>query len=329
MSRVLMCVLLLFLSGCASVPREEALKLGAAGQKAAEAGQAALADLAGEVGGFPERSAVLLTVATCTAPATPSPCGISQAPGDVLTADEKLAGVISLRARALSQLHSAYGVFLEEAEYDAAVDIDQSLGELADSVNNLAGAMALLSGGTSLLALPATKIARKAAGESARTAQKRRLLEASRALREIDQRLLELLREEAEVYQGISEILHTNRLQLADVLLQAGLLDPRPLVDDFLSRNRLGAAMELETSDPVVLALARTVHAHQAGRLAAASRAAYQSHISAFEALIALHEDFEAGKPLSLDDVARALGEIRLWAELLEEPDGQAAEEAP
>src|SRR5690606_33002460 len=149
MSRVLMCVLLLFLSGCASVPREEALKLGAAGQKAAEAGQAALADLAGEVGGFPERSAVLLTVATCTAPAAPSPCGISQAPGDVLTADEKLAGVISLRARALSQLHSAYGAFLEEAEYDAAVDIDQSLGELADSVNNLAGAMALLSGGTS------------------------------------------------------------------------------------------------------------------------------------------------------------------------------------
>src|SRR5690606_25135379 len=147
MSRVRMCVLLLFLSGCASVPREEALKLGAAGQKAAEAGQAALADLAGEVGGFPERSAVLLTVATCTAPATPSPCGISQAPGDVLTADEKLAGVISLRARALSQLHSAYGAFLEEAEYDAAVDIDQSLGELADSVNNLAGAMALLSGG--------------------------------------------------------------------------------------------------------------------------------------------------------------------------------------
>lgn len=330
MSRTLIVVLLVFLSGCASVPREEALKLSTAGQKAAEASQASLVDLANEVGGVTERNLVRFSVVKCKAQKSPStPCEISTAPDDAVTQNEKLAGVISLRARALLQLHAAYGAFADEAKYDAQADIDASLGQLTDSVNALAGAMATLTGGSTLAVIPVMKIAQKAAGESAKAAQKRRLLEASQALQAIDRKLLELLREESVVYGNISETLLSNRLQVADALLAAGILDPRPLVSDFATRNRMGALADIKANDPSVVAAARTIHAHQARRSAAATRAAYASNIKAFEELIEQHDAFQAGRPVSLDGIAQALGEIRLWAELLKELDDQGKEKQP
>lgn len=330
MSRTLIVVLLVFLSGCASVPREEALKLSTAGQKGAEASQASLVDLANEVGGVTERNLVRFSVVKCKAQKSPStPCEISTAPDESVTQNEKLAGVISLRARALMQLHSAYGAFADEAKYDAQGDIDESLGQLTDSVNALAGAMATLTGGSTLAVIPVMKIAQKAAGESAKAAQKRRLLEASQALQAIDRKLLELLREESAIYGNISETLLSNRLQVADALLAGGFLDPRPLVTDFVARNRMGALADMKANDPSVVAAARTIHAHQARRSAAATRAAYASNIKAFEELIEQHDAFQAGQPVSLDGIAQALGEIRLWAELLKELDDQGKEKQP
>lgn len=330
MSRTLIVVLLVFLSGCASVPREEALKLSTAGQKAAEASQASLVDLANEVGGVTERNLVRFSVVKCKAQKSPStPCEISTAPDESVTQNEKLAGVISLRARALMQLHSAYGAFADEAKYDAQGDIDESLGKLTDSVNALAAAMATLTGGSTAAVIPVMKIAQKAAGESAKAAQKRRLLEASQALQAIDRKLLELLREESAVYGNISDTLLSNRLQVADALLAAGILDPRPLVTDFAARNRMGALADIKANDPSVVAAARTIHAHQARRSAAATRAAYASNIKAFEELIEQHDAFQAGQPVSLDGIAQALGEIRLWAELLKELDDQGKEKQP
>ncbi|NBW09624.1 MAG: hypothetical protein EBR82_16525 [Caulobacteraceae bacterium] len=328
----------LVLAGCASVPREPAAALAKAGQTTTAATQQSLEGVAKEVGGITERQLVRAAIVQCeaTLAQTPPPPVTqacippvwSPAAEQADLANQKLAAVIVLRTKAIGQLNAAYAAFQAEAEYGARTDLEGAISELSGTVNTLSGAVTALTGGAATPLLALAPIVQRLAGETADAAQRRRLMQASAALRQIDGRLVSAMTAESAVFENISATLLENRSRTADVLLASGFTSPLPTVSDFLARNDLGGLGDVKAADRRAVVAARTLTAYRARRGIVTANAVYEANIKALGELIQQHERFEKDEGVSLDSLTFTLGELTAWAELLSSLDQAETEGA-
>tara|TARA_R110002051_G_scaffold41530_7_gene86150 strand:+ start:41723 stop:42463 length:741 start_codon:yes stop_codon:yes gene_type:complete len=231
--------------------------------------------------------------------------------------NQRLAAVILLRVKEIAELHAAYVAFQAEADYGARVELETALGELDGTVTSLSAAVAAFTGGTAAPFLALAPIAQRISGETAEAAQRRRLMQASVALREIDGRLVDALIAEASIFASLSETLATSRANFADTLLAAGITDPLPNLRDFLARNELAASDEIKSTDRRAVVIARTVAAYRARRTISTANSAYEANIKALRELIKQHESFEEDEGVSLDGLTFAISELTAWADLV------------
>ncbi len=302
-------------SGCVSVPREPAVELAKAGQKTATASQASLKGVADDVGKITERNLVRFAVTTCT-PAACQPRRLDAASRPADDANTKLANVILLRVKAIQQLNDAYAAFQAEGEYDAAGALDTALSDLTSSANALSAAVTAATG-TALPFMALAPIIQKAAGESAKAAQRRRLMNASERLRAVDLRLIETLQAEQAAFRSIGGSLVSNKANVADLLLDAGLADPTPMLTEFNTGLGLTTPAKLNPADPKAVVAARTLVAYRAEKTVAAADGSYAANIKALRKLVEQHDKFEAKQALDLDAIAGAIDELKGWAEII------------
>ncbi|WP_296598017.1 hypothetical protein [Phenylobacterium sp.] len=333
-------IMTLSLGACTSL-RTPALTLSKAGQQTTAASAQSLRGVAENVGGLVEMNLVRQAVAGCaqdikghaaaTAAAAaekkPAPpplvCKPVTLPDDVpvLQANNALANVILLRVKAINKINDAYAEMQKEAEYDARGELEGAIGEAAGSVNGLAAAVAA-AGGPALGAplAVAVPVVKRLAGESAQAAQNRRLVEASKQLKAIDQRLITLLAAEQDLYAGMGASLAMNRSNVTDAMLATGVADPMRLVNEFTTGLGLSTSPDLKPGNAQSVVIARTMSKYRAQKAVAVSGATYAANVKALKALVEEHEKFETdASKVSLDGVTGAIDELKGWAEIVQE----------
>lgn len=227
--------------------------------------------------------------------------------GAVATQMSRLANIVRLRGRALDQLAAAYRALGAEADYDARTDFETKITAATDGVNTLASAVGL----GPLPQLAATG-ARILGGQLATNAQQRRLERGSARLRAIATHLRAALVAEQDLHTQLDAITTALDRNARRSLARAGLVPALPSLRDVIATtgfpspgdNALQGAIE---SDVALAA---------AGRVAALSSRppplaeALQASITVLDALIAKHQDFEAGQPLSLADLTATVARL-------------------
>jgi hypothetical protein len=205
--KVLTCsILTLSAIGCASVPREEALKLAGAGQSATTALAAQFAQVNRQARVYPELLAFNSQYDRCVIPASGADrttCDEYNVDPSTLDVTRKLNGLIEKRINAVNQLGKAYVALEGEAKYEADADLSGAVSGLVGSIDALAVA-ANLSGQP--LAAAATQIPTRLAGWAARARQIERLKSANGIIAQATEKLAAALDVEKSAYEPVLEV---------------------------------------------------------------------------------------------------------------------------
>lgn len=302
------------LTACASVPRGPAGTLANAGIKTSAAFSSDVRDLNGKLAQGEVSKAFAGTWDLCQNP-NPELCEVVQEGVAVAESRLKVTKAIALRAKALSALQGAYEAFKEESEYDARADLEGALGKAVDGVNAYASFVSTLSGGaaSALIAQPLAAGVKLGTGLWADQKQRKRLLAANRSIAAVTGRLRDALEIEADVFDSLGTAIVDERVAAQAALLQAGLVSGGDMIRPMAANLGLTLAKDADAtvakSRPVRTAVEA---AYRAGKVAEARSlsARYRASIASLDALMVMHEDFAAERPVDMTDVLRFLAEL-------------------
>jgi hypothetical protein len=282
---------LALLTSCSTVPREPAISLASAGQQVSTSAHASIAGLAATV----DANAQLLLVENA----------ISNQQVESMD-DETNAALFksSLRLSQLIQLRA------------------QALAGLA--------AFASLAGvGPASATMLATEIAKRAAVQGAASAQKARLIAASRQINAANKLITAAIGKEAALYAKVAASLGLDRANFIKALTAAKVLQPEDqdiVLRQFLKDQGLQPAASLP---PAAVGYAvPTILGYRAWMASNAGENIYAAQIQALSDLQAQHVAFEAGQPVSLADINTALAQLSGWVTLFDDYRAQSAAEA-
>lgn len=322
---ILACLGVLGLAACGSAPVKPALALANSGKTLTVAASASLSDVSRDIAAVPERQQVRSTVERCLSEmqtaATqkrPPACDPSPIPPDaVIESNRKLAALMYGRADMFSALTDAYGALEAEAHYDARSDMEGAITDLGGSAQRLSG----LAQSAGLGALPGldliVPITAHLGGLMAEQAQKKRLVEASKAIKGAVTATKAAVHGEASLYARIASDVDANRAHVNDALLAAGLADPKPALNAFLAGLQTALPPDAKADDPRLISASRAVTSYDSY---AASKARSQTYLkleAALGKLIKAHEEFEADKTPNSFDIDNAVAELKFWGDTL------------
>lgn len=305
---------LVLAAGCASVPRQPALDLADAGQQAARA-----VELQKELS-LEQRQAVhgfdvfLTTVDTCLGamqrertagrPPENALCPPETPPAENVQQAAAVTQQLELRERAAAALGRAYGAFRREAETDNAAALDAALGEAATSVNALGAAL-----GLGPIPGIVTGVGRSLGGAWASEAERTRLVAGSRGLRAATAQLAEAQRLMLPAITAErARYLRSWRL-LRRTLVAGNVVKDDPDLAAAATAAGLGT-LRPEPPPRDLRAGAEAFSEVQRERSLTAALAAFTASTQALQELDDQHADFEAGRPLSLEDLALRLEDV-------------------
>lgn len=317
MRAVVFAVVPALLTACTTVPRGPALTLAENGQAVANRGQSTVVDFATAVDGAVEFQLVDKAVSE----------GALQLPNELpnaqlLESGQRLSDLVRLRGRALGALSDAYGALAEEAKYDAPAALGDAVGKLTDSATAFASA----AGVAGPVVAVASGVIKSLATEAAASAQKRRLIAASHQIAAATRLIADAIDKEAEIYAKVAASLGTDRQQFVQTLLDKGLADPAPTVQDFVTRQGL---QPLQPPAALAVPVAGTILLIGDWRAARAAQDLYAAQVRALRALAAQHEAFETAQPMRFEAVRLALAELAGWAKLYADARNSAKEIKP
>lgn len=311
---VVVVVLVALLTACASVPRGPAGTLADAGIKTSAAFSSDVRDLNGKLAQGEISKAFAGTWEVCQNP-NPMLCEVVQEGVSVSESRLKVTKAIALRAKALSALQGAYEALKEESEYDARADLEGAVGQAVDGVNAYASFVSTLSGGASsaLIAQPLAAGVKLGTGLLADQKQRKRLSSANESIAAATRRLRDALKIEADVFDSLAIAIVDERVAAQAALLQAGLVSGGDMIKPMAADLGLTLAKDADAtvarSRPARVAVEA---AYRAGKVAEARSlsARYRASIASLDALVVMHQDFAAERPVDMTDVLRFLAEL-------------------
>jgi len=302
-------ILILFLAGCSTAGPRGA-ELAATGGKSARSASATLTALGDAAQGAVEKRE--LTVAFGKQ---------AQAPDAVLNDMTEAADAIYQRARMLDQIGNAYDAFGKLAAYNASDPISAAFKNLDGATQAYATAIhATLPAGFSEL----TQAAGALTGLFVNARRDQMLYEGSAQFRQRLVAIDKLLRYELVYYTSMRKDAAEKQQMLLDAAVENNLLDASSLIAAHLTVTGATAdktkiadfvapkgAMKAEWAKAIKAILAR-----RADTEFAATQKALEGSADLITKLIKAHEDFEAKKPLSLDEIATETASIQALADV-------------
>jgi hypothetical protein len=235
------CALILCLSiiGCTTVPNNDAAKIAKAGQEISTKASTAFSITGRDVSLMTRRDMLVDAVELCRsqrrnlAPNAPSTCTARRS-GDAARKVEqstvRLQALFANRANAWSALSVAYEEFQKEAEHDAGADMEAAVKSLTGSLDGLGVALSAFPGISVSSISPLEPILTRIGGQSARSAQLRRIQQSNEQLIALNDRFVALLKLEKLVVAQLGSDVDNSVATFENTLLVAGIVDPAAIL---------------------------------------------------------------------------------------------------
>ena len=310
---LLACLTLPVLAACAAAPRAPATTLAAAGIKTTGTLSAEVQDVAEQLQAADAADTFARTWELCTN--APIACAPSLAPMELSQRRNALADVVALRARAVDQLGAAYAALQTEAASDGSADLQGAGAAAIASANSFASAAAALRGRGTAPTVPGrvASLVDFGFGALGEHLQRRRILRGSR---EIAGALLQLrngLRDEAYIFDSLSDYLIAKRTAARLAMFDAGLISGdttlNALADQLGVTLNSGASSIVSSPGAARTALRATMEV-MARRDVIAAQGRYRDSMAALDALLREHADLEHKRSVSIADVERLLDRL-------------------
>jgi|GEM_PF-2076930 len=303
--------LIISLTACAAVPKEQAGQLARSGAEASDLAAQEVRDLSGRLDRQEELMAFTTTWETCVELADPTQCEpVDQSDANAREVDT-LIQAINLRARALTALADAYRALGQEAQYDAEGAMETVVGRLTSSVNAYAEVIQPGSGG--LIGAPLGGAIRQGAGLLARDRQRARLHNGSARIREAIGLLRRSLGAEVQLFNSLSGSFAEQEGATVEALYDAGLIERAPLLKpmaDDLGVALVPGAEQILATDPRARASALAFLRGQANDRVRLQAARYDAILKTLAKLETAHTDFETVGGADIADLNRAIADI-------------------
>lgn len=310
------------LSGCSNLDIEAAKHLGKVGVEAATAVQTDTSNLDHSIDAYQDRgilAAVTDAVAACRMPkCNPDNYDTSKINSSNSDAVNKLSKLVKSRVQMEDELADAYRAFENLASYDAAAEMETSIGKLFDAGNNMVAAANALPFPGAQAIQPLTKsfgeILKIGGGLVAEERQKRRILAASQLLRQAVAKHAEVLKSEKDAMTSLRVTEKARQDQLRITLRDQGVIGYadtlKPIIIGLGDTPTADLEKAISASKPLKAGMARML-AERSKRQDEEVRSKYAELITSIQQLVKAHEELEAGKPVDLST-------IRFWIKRLQ-----------
>jgi len=311
--------LLLILTACAGVTRDNAKALGTEGVSATTVLHDQTLAAGKTIGALPEWWAVGDTLACHQmAPGATRVACIKGAVAPAIPA--QLAGLqtaIEKRTTALAALNAAYQDYVDFATYDAGAAMQSSITDAVGSINAFSSAAAKID--PAFAALPAisqqfTDRTGDIGGLFERDSQERQLLKASKDLHSVTDHLKNALASEAKVFEILLNQLSVEQSNVYQAFVDVGLISTSdvltPLLSEVAPGIKFSGSVPAGSADVISAAAIASVQA-RARQSAKASAQTYDAALKTLEALSQAHAKLEANQSLSFEALKAQVSDIK------------------
>lgn len=220
---------------------------------------------------------------------------------------------LAKRSVVFEKLADLYDAFGELAGLDAGAQTEKALGDLGGAIAEYAKQVKQ----PALLSSDATAAISKIGGIIASEIQKAKIKEASILIRERVNAFQELLGSKLvrEQMTGFRELLASDRKVAFIILWDAGVYDPKPLLDDFgadaglVAQNNVAAL--IKSNRQLGNALKEVLDKRLARNQFDLIEKSYDASLAALRHLVSEHKKLEQGEPLDLGRLQAIVAELR------------------
>jgi len=297
----------LLLPACASVPRSDSGKLADAGISATSALSVGIRDLSSDLIYIDSTSAFSETYLKCSVVKDLSLCTETIKSEENYLERQKLAALISSKAKAVDSLKELYEAMKKESDYDAREDLTGAISYAYDSINSYAAGVEALPGARTL-----GRLAQGGIEAFADKKQRERLLQANESTRAATELYKNALTQESDFFEPIIDNIATTRADAVKALVSSGLVQKSDVISPLVAELGLTVNPNLEKlklSVPTEKAIDAFVSSSSRAEVTRMS-SKYKASIGALDALLKQHKKLSAKETLNFEDVNRFIDEV-------------------